>query len=388
MTTAVTEYVSTPAVEAEIRRFREFTVVAKAAESSLISSFCLEPVDDAPLPAWKAGQYLVFRLNINGESQLRNYSMSASPAAGRRLRIAVKREAAPIDRPDLPLGMVSNYLHEQINVGDTLIAAGPMGEFILDESSQRPVVLFSGGVGITPMLSMLHQLVNSTNRTVHFIHACENGQVHAFADEVLALAASRDGVHVHFCYRNPSDRDHETSRFHAQGLIEKLHLQAWLPLDDYDFYLCGPGAFMQSNWRLLRSLGVAKERIRYEFFGPATMLEADTQEIQPVVLAEKAAPPVAVKPEVQTGGDSVQFLAQTEVLPWEDQSGTLLELAEAQGLSPDFNCRSGLCNTCMCRLVSGDVEYIEEPLDMPPAGKVLLCCSRPVGAVVVDLSAS
>lgn len=378
--------------QADARSFRDYRVVAKNQESALITSFELEPVDEAALVDWQAGQYLVFRLSIQGQGVLRNYSMSAEPDGGRRLRIAVKREPAPVDSPDVPAGLVSNYLHEQVQVGDILNAAGPMGEFVLDENSQRPVVLLSGGVGITPMLSMLHRLVHTSSRRVHFIHACDSGELHAFAEEVVALAAKRDGVHVHFCYRNPSEADRQQPCFSAEGLLSKTHLQSWLVLDDYDFYLCGPTGFMQANWRLLRELGVAKERIRYEFFGPATLLEEDTSDDSVVADTVVEAPqqeastaePV-VSANSSTHGDTVQFASHTEVIAWDPDSPSLLDFAEAQGLSPDFNCRSGLCNTCMCDLVSGEVEYFEEPLDPPPAGKLLLCCAKPKGPVVVSL---
>ena len=323
---------------------------------------------------------------------LRNYSMSAGPDGGRQLRIAVKQESAPIEQPELPAGLVSNYLHERVQPGDTLTAAGPMGDFFLDESSERPVVLLSGGVGITPMLSMLHRLVQTPSRAVHFIHACENGQVHAFAEEVLALAAAHENVSVHFCYRNPSAADRQQAGYHAEGLLNKALLQSWLALDDYDFYLCGPTGFMQATWQLLRSVGVAADRIRYEFFGPATLLEADTCALQPVK-AEVKTSGAMIQPDDATsavtatlkGADSVQFLPQSEVHAWDSESASLLDFAEAQGLSPDFNCRSGLCNTCLCTLVSGEVQYVAEPLDPPPSGKVLLCCAKPVGPVVVSV---
>lgn len=367
------------------RDFHKFKVVAKVSQSSLITSFDLEPVSHLPLPACKAGQHLVFKFELEGQVVLRHYSLSVGPAGRECLRIAVKREGAPVSGPDLVAGLVSNHLHDQVEVGDRLLAAGPMGDFFLDESSERPVVLLSGGIGITPLLSMLHQLVKHSTRTVHFIHACENSEVHAFADEVLALAALREGVQVHFCYRYPTDADRLTGRCHAEGLLSKVQLQAWLVLDDYDFYLCGPTGFMQSNWHLLRSLGVPRERIRYEFFGPATVLEATQTAVEPELTRASAVETKTLGVAQQGGENSVQFLPQEAVYAWDAHSLSILDFAEAQGLSPDFNCRSGLCNTCMCELVSGEVEYVEEPLDPPPAGKVLLCCAKPKGAIVVKL---
>lgn len=364
------------------REFRDYKVVAKVTESDAITSLTLALADGAAAPAYRPGQYLVFRLPIDGATVLRNYSVSGDPADAGVLRIAVKREPAPTAQ--VPAGLGSNYLHDQVQVGDTLNAAGPMGDFVLDEGSQRPVVLLSGGVGLTPMMCMLHRLVKASQRRVFFIHACENGSVHAFADEVQALASRREGVSVHFCYRNPGTAD---QGFHSQGLLTRNQLQALLPLDDYDFYVCGPGAFMQANWRILRGLGVDKQRIHYEFFGPATVLEEQDLAVQP-----PQAPPVITQgslaaTDTEPGQVQVSFMPSETTLAWSDACASLLELAEEAGLSPDFNCRAGLCNTCMSTLVSGQVEYTEQPLDEPPAGKVLLCCSRPIGSVVIELEA-
>lgn len=366
------------------RAFVDYKVVARTRESDVISAFTLSPVGGGAVPAYRPGQYLVFRLTVNGVTVLRNYSVSGDSADTQVLRIAVKREPAP-GGALWPAGVGSNHLHDHIHVGDILSAAGPMGDFVLAEDSERPVVLFSGGVGLTPMMSMLHRLVASSRRRVFFIHACENGKAHAFADEVLALAAQREGVSVHFCYREPTAADRASNRFHSEGLIGREQVQALLPLDDYDFYLCGPSPFMQANWRLLRDLGVDKQRIHYEFFGPATVLEAEVR--------DEPDPPI-VPPVSEPDGDipyapdaQVCFMPSGTKMAWNDGCESLLELAEQAGLNPDFNCRAGLCNTCMSTLVSGEVDYFEPPLDEPQQGRVLLCCSRPRGPVVIELGA-
>jgi ferredoxin-NADP reductase/ferredoxin len=384
------------------RDFKEYRVVARQAQGSAITSFTLALASGCPVPAYKPGQHLVFRLNIDGVQVLRNYSVSGDPSDPHALRIAVKREPAPAGLPLAPPGLGSNYLHDHVREGDVLTAAGPMGDFYLDESSDRPVVLLSGGVGLTPMVCMLHRLVRDTRRTVHFIHACEHGDVHAFGDEVNALAQSREGVYVHFCYRQPTEHDIQAGLFHSTGLLSKAQLQALLPLDDYDFYLCGPSGFMQANWRALRSLGVPENRIQYEFFGPATVLEAndDVRPAMPAALTGAASPHTAAVGRADshvakataapapllasaTEDGQVRFLPTDTAVEWDESCASLLELAESAGLSPDFNCRAGLCNTCMSSLVSGEVEYFEPPLDDVPEGQVLLCCSRPVGGPVI-----
>ena len=359
--------------------FRALKVIDKVRESSTITSFHLAPAEPGGWRAFEPGQFLVFRFPADNERGhvLRTYSVSCAPDHPGRYRISVKREAAP--QPGLPNGLGSCYLHDQVAVGDVLMADGPRGEFHLDRMSSRPVVLLSGGVGLTPMVSMLHALVEQSDRRAIFIHACDNGEVHALGDEVRALAASRSGIDAHVVYRFPTEADRSAARHQAEGVITRELLQRLLPLDDYAFYLCGPPPFMQAVFRLVRSLGVAKERIAYEFFGPATVLEPDE------VLAAPA--PVAAEARVAapSGAVTVTFRKSGRSATWVDGAESLLSFAESHGLAPAFSCRAGVCGTCTTALVEGDISYFEEPLDEPCAGQVLICCARPKGNLVLDL---
>jgi uncharacterized protein len=358
-------------------RFRELKVAAKMRESSIITSFHLEPVEPEGWRPFEAGQFLVFRIPVREGKDFvrRNYSVSGSPESKGGYRITVKREAAP--RADVPGGVSSCYLHDHVEVGDVLMAEGPRGDFVLDRQSSRPVVLLSGGVGLTPLVSMLHALAG-TERRVFFIHACDNGEVHALRDEVEKLAASRPGMTAHFCYRFPTDQDRAARRHHSEGVITRELLQRLLPLDDYDFYLCGPSPFMQAVHGMLRGLGVPRQRIAYEFFGPATLLEPTAAPVSAPMLPTT---PVSVPSDPAT----VEFRRSGRTAAWNPAAESLLAFAEDQGLVPNFSCRAGICGTCKSKLLAGEVTYFEEPLDDLASGEVLLCCSKPQGPIVLDI---
>ncbi|WP_442581176.1 2Fe-2S iron-sulfur cluster-binding protein [Mesorhizobium sp. ASY16-5R] len=348
-------------------------------ESAVIASFYLEPADGQPLMPFSPGQFLTFSIEgvSPGGTIWRNYSLSGSPHWSDRYRISVKRE--PASAPTYGPGLSSNYLHDDVNVGDLLWARGPEGRFMLDLQSSRPVVLLSGGVGLTPLVAMAHALARQGERKVRFIHACESGEVHALGDEIRRLATT--GLSTHFCYRNPRADDALGRDFDTHGIVTRELLQSLLPLDDYEFYLCGPSGFMQGVFGHLLSLGVRDERIRYEFFGPATVLRA-----QPP-LVTKASSKTAEKSGSSSDSAArlIRFADTGVTISWDESFDCLLDFAEAQGLNPAFSCRAGICSTCMCDLREGQVDYPIEPLEMPPEGKVLICCAKPRGDVVLGL---
>jgi ferredoxin-NADP reductase len=348
--------------------FVPMRVIDVQRESAVIKSFMLEAMNRAALPAFLAGQFVQVRItDVTGQTWTRHYSLSGDPADTLRWRISVKHQAAPADNPALPDGRVSSHLHAHIKPGDMLDIASPAGAFVLDETSDRPVVLLSGGVGVTPVLGMLHRLCRASRRRVIFIHACENGEVHAFRDEVARLQAGRENVLTHICYRRPDAADSDMQRFHSHGLITQETLQGLLPPEDCDVYLCGPTAFMQANWRLLRGMGVHRARIRHEFFGPASVLEEDIKDAPAAVAA------------------TVRFMPSGKTLAWDPACHSLLDFAERAGFEPAFSCRAGLCGSCASELIDGTVEYFEPPLDEPRDGEVLLCCARPVTAVTLSI---
>lgn len=239
------------------RGARAFKVVGKVAESEEITSFTLAPVDGGKLLAFEPGQFTTVVADIDGSEQRRNYSLSAL-SNGETYRISVKRETG---------GKMSNHLHDQVQPGDTVNLFPPAGNFVLNHSD-KPLVLISGGVGITPTLAMLGAALR-TLRPVHFIHAARNQGVHAFRDHIDHLANVHPQLRRHYVY----ERD-DNGLAHASGFLGKEQLDAWLPEDrDVDAYFLGPTGFMRAVKSHLRELGVPEAQTHFEFFGPAEALQ-------------------------------------------------------------------------------------------------------------------
>ncbi|PJW13892.1 NO-inducible flavohemoprotein [Geobacillus sp. Manikaran-105] len=255
------------------RGFRRFVVTKKVKESDVITSFYFEPEDGDAISDYLPGQYVSVKLDIPGETytHIRQYSLSDAPGKG-YYRISVKREAATAEKP---AGIVSNYLHDHIHEGDVVELSAPAGDFTLDLSKTTPVVFISGGVGITPLLSMAHTLaIRQPTRPAAFLHAALNGRVHAF-DEELRMLAERPSFSYHICYESPSDEDCRHPHFGKEGRIDLAWMQSVIPTKDADFYFCGPVPFMKTVYRALKQWGVPEEHIHYEFFGPAGDLTKD-----------------------------------------------------------------------------------------------------------------
>ncbi|HDS1745740.1 MULTISPECIES: NO-inducible flavohemoprotein [Pseudomonas] len=240
------------------RGTREFRLVRREQESSEIVSFYFAPVDGKPVLKAEPGQYIGLQLFIDGAEQRRNYSLSAL-CDGKQYRISVKREAG---------GKVSNYLHHEMMVGSTVQLFPPSGDFTL-AASDRPLVLISGGVGITPTLAMLEAALE-TKRPVHFIHCARNAGVHAFRGWVDGLAERHPQLKRFYCYAE-DDGSHDAN---AVGQLSQELLAEWMPGErDVDAYFLGPKSFMAVIKRHLKELGVPQQQSRYEFFGPAAALE-------------------------------------------------------------------------------------------------------------------
>jgi len=240
------------------RGARPFRIARKVKESEEITSFHLQAEDGGPLMEFLPGQYIGLRLEINGKEERRNYSLSAA-GNGREYRISVKRE---------PGGVVSNALHDMPE-GAIVELFAPAGEFTLAPGN-KPLVLISGGVGITPTLAMLEQAL-ATSRPVHFIHCARNAGVHAFRRAVDALAERHTQLQRFYCYE---EHDGSADAPDAIGRLTEQQLADWLPQSrDVDAYFLGPKPFMAAVRRQLKAIGVPEQQTRYEFFGPASALD-------------------------------------------------------------------------------------------------------------------
>jgi nitric oxide dioxygenase len=242
-------------------------VARRERESAVITSFELRPADGSQVLRHRPGQYLTFGIAIPGAGLplKRNYSISCAPN-DRSYRITVKRE---------PGGVVSNWLHDEVRPGTVLQVAPPAGEFFLPEKPERPVVLLSGGVGLTPMVSMLEEIAaRQPDLPTHYVHGALNGATHAMRRQVQDLAARAPGVTVRTFYAEPGAEDRAGEHYDHQGMITTDWLQDNTPAGEAEFYLCGPKPFLRTFVGGLARAGVPGERIHYEFFGPADELLA------------------------------------------------------------------------------------------------------------------
>jgi ferredoxin-NADP reductase/MOSC domain-containing protein YiiM/ferredoxin len=348
--------------------FRPLRVAEIRRESATVTSFRLVPTDEprsSPQPS--PGQYLTVRLRPDADAPplVRSYSMSDLPDE-RGYRISVKRE-----------GAASRYLHEHVKVGDLLDVAAPRGSFVL-RAGTRPVVLISAGVGATPVLAMLHALVGEhSTRPVWWLHGARNREEHAFAAEVDALLAALPDCHRLVAYSRPAavdalGNDHDVSGRLDLALLE----QAGVPADA-DYYVCGPDGFMRGIGAALTARGVEPQRVATEVFGAVAVHASGI-----MTAGDRAPHPPDGPPGT---GPTVTFARSNLAVAWDDQYPSLLDFAEACDVPVGFGCRHGVCHNCESGLLAGAVAYSTEPLEPPPDGRILACCSRPTSELTLDL---
>jgi len=350
--------------------FQKLKVTAVDRESADVVSLTMRSADDKPLLEAFPGQYVVLLLRPSaGAGPLfRSYSLSG-PVSTDHYRISVKVE---------PHGVAGAYLRDDVRAGDVLEVSSPRGTFTL-RSGENPVVLLSAGIGVTPVIAMLYAMQSArSTRAVLWLHAARDGRHFPFGEEVRRLIADLAGGRSYVCFSRPEADDREGVDFDAAGHLSRAVFdKVGLP-PDADVYLCGPDRFMADMGKTLTELEVSADRVHTEIFcgGVSSM---------PGVVGAVNKEPHRPLDDPETG-HLVSFARSGISAHWNSSAyRSVLELAEACDVPVRWACRSGVCHSCESGLVSGGVIYEPQPLDMPATGNVLICCSRPIGDVVVDL---
>jgi ferredoxin-NADP reductase len=347
---------------------REFRVCRREYEDAAhsVCSFHLCPVDGKPLPAFLPGQFLTFVLEIHdpmsGEpkSIMRCYSLSDRPHAD-HYRISIKR--IPPGATGLPPGLSSSHFHDHVQVGDVLRVKAPAGHFHLDPVSAHPVVLIAGGIGITPLFSMLSATLRvHPEREVWLFFGARNGREIPMRAALEDLERAHANFHLHVCFSQPADDDRLGRDYAHAGRVDIPLLRMHLGFKPYHFYLCGPAALMESLVPGLEDWGVPAAQIHYEAFGPAS---------------------VTRRAQASDTPRAVTFARSGRSIAWTGADGSLLELAEANGIRVDSGCRAGCCGACRTEIEAGEVYYEQQPEFEVEPGGCLMCLARPTADLVL-----
>jgi len=350
--------------------FRPMRVSHMERESRSIVSLVFESADEHPLAAALPGQFVVLRLRPKPDSPplLRNYSLSDAPSAD-HYRVSVKQEVN---------GAASTYVHTQVQVGDVLEVSAPRGAFTLRQG-KNPVVLLSAGVGATPMMAMLHALAaEASPREVWWLFGARNRDEHPFAQEARRSLKKLPHGHRYILYSRPGQEDRPGLDFDAPGHLSVPVLKEFGVPREADFYLCGPAAFLQDLTTSLVAWGVPTDRVHTEIFGPTPSSTPGLVDTRPSLPPHPPAGSAGM-------GPLVSFARSGLSVHWDPAFQSLLELAEACDVPVRWSCRTGVCHSCESGLIAGSASYQPEPLERPAEGSLLICCSQPEGAIMLDL---
>jgi ferredoxin-NADP reductase/MOSC domain-containing protein YiiM/ferredoxin len=347
--------------------FRELRVARVVREDATVTSIFLAATDGTALPAAQAGQYLTLRINGAGTpAPVRSYSLSSAPDAG-TYRISVKQE---------PHGIASSYLNRDLRPGAILDVAAPRGDFVLDDQATS-ILLISAGIGVTPVLCMLHQLAAShSERDIWWLHGARGPQEDPFAAEAHDLLASLPHARSHVFYSAATSAERHSAHA-ARGRISKPALARLAIPGSASAYVCGPASFMADMGDALTTLGVDQAAIHTELFGALPS-------INPGLTGQHRRPPHQ-PPGPPGTGPLVTFARSGIAAPFGDDRRSVLDLADACDVPTRWSCRTGVCHTCITPLLTGDISYSPAPLESPPDGEVLICCSQPATDIVLDM---
>lgn len=350
--------------------YRKFTVARKVEECDDTYSFYLKPHNGRPLPPFKPGQYLTFEVQPLGlpKALIRCYSLSDGALSDEHYRVTIKRFV----RDDGSTGVVSTYFCDEVREGDILNVKAPSGKFYLDVEVERPVVLISGGIGITPMLAMARALTHiNDQRKIYFFFGCRSGIDHMFHEEMIELQKKNPNMRLHICYSRPTESDVKGEHYNHHSRVTIDLMKELLPSSNFEYYLCGPGPFMDSLVAGLYEWGVPKKDVKFEAFGPATV-KAGVKD---------------AAPKTDTGDQptfEIEFSRSGKKIAWEPESANLHAFAEKHGIPIDYSCGAGSCGSCLVAIKSGKVNYDSEPGHEVDEGSCLTCICRPAGNIVID----
>ena len=364
---------SDPRVDSDGRwdGYRAFRVVETRPEADGCQSILLAPIDDLPIARHLPGQHLIIRFQVDGDPVVRCYTISNRPGQP-HYRLTVKKALPPADHPGAPNGRASSFVHDRLRVDDIVEAKTPSGKFFLKQDDSQPVVMLAGGIGITPMISMIDDALNrGSQRLMVLLYGSRNGSEQAFKPWPDERAAEHSNLIVVHCYSTPLPNEVQGRDYQVPGHVTVDLVQQLLPDLNCEFYLCGPPAFMDSLVSGLRSQGVAESALHRESFGPAS------------VRRDRKLPVPTLSTSCR-----VKFSRSGTTVGWTSAATTLLDLAEQTGIELQSGCRTGNCGTCAVSLIRGEVQYIEPPEFELELGKCLTCIAEPQpGIEEVELDA-
>ena len=357
---------------------RTFRVSKLVRETNEVTSIYLTPQDRRPLPFFRPGQYLTFSFDFPDEKKpvVRCYSISDAPNS-EFYRCTIKKvygegSSDPSDsKESSPLnGKVSSYINEVLEEGDLVNVKAPSGSFCLDLGDDRPVILLAGGIGVTPIFSMLASIVKyQPHRRVVLFYGVQNSEDYALRSEIAGIASKHRNVHVVNCFSEPLETDRLGIDYDINGWVTLDLLKSTLPSNNFNFYVCGPAPFMATLVEGLEDWGVSERRIHFEAFGPASITKVNLSN------EEESS---------QKRACNLKFCKSNVDVEWNQEHESILEAAEEAGVEVDSGCRAGNCGTCEVGILKGKVSYLKEPGVEPAEGNVISCVSKPDGDLEID----
>jgi ferredoxin-NADP reductase len=358
--------------------YRRFEVVRKVKENSSVVSLYLKPVDDEPLTEFKPGQHLMFKFQIPGRQipEFRYYSFSDKYEKD-YYRVSIKRELPPLQAAGLPPGLCSSYICDGICEGMILEAKGPSGDFFVVPEENSPVVFIAGGIGITPLLSMIKSIAHiNPGRQVYFFYGVNEKRDHSFCEELNQLKKDHSNFSITTFYAKAGNDDIKGLDFDHEGFIDFEKISKIIPHLNLDHYICGPGAMMNYVSEYLQKSGLSKEKIHTESFNDPN---------KNIVQGEE--PEMGINENSNSKKHDefiVDFTKSNRKLPWDKRYRSILEFAEANDIEISSGCLFGDCGSCLTKVHEGGVKYIHDTMVVPGKGECLPCSSVPLGYLALE----